>query len=50
MVNVVSKTGEMVWARGMIYKAVVQSVFLYGSESWVVMGAIIKVLKGFIIG
>ena len=37
----------MVRARGMIYKAVAQLVLLYGRESWVVTGGVIKVLKGF---
>ena len=45
--GVVSKTGETVWAKGVLYKAVVQSVLLYGSEIWVVKGYIIKVLEGF---
>ena len=31
----------------MFYKAVVQSVLLYGSESWVVAPAVLKVLEGF---
>ena len=42
--KVVSNTGSMVWAWGILYKAVVQSVLLYGSESWVVQGAMIKVI------
>ena len=33
--------------RGMMYKAVAQSVMLHGSEIWVVMGAMLKVLEGF---
>ena len=31
----------------MMYKSVVQSVFLYRSESWVVMGEMIKLIEGF---
>jgi hypothetical protein len=31
----------------MFYKAVVQSVLLYGSETWVVTPAILQVLQGF---
>ena len=34
-------------ARGAMYKAVTQSVILYGSEIWVVMGKMIKVLEVF---
>ena len=47
MGNVVSKMGEMVRAWGMLYNSVLQSVLLYGSESWVVTGTILKVLEGF---
>ena len=32
---------------GMFYKAVVQSVLLYGSETWVVSGKALRVLEGF---
>ena len=42
--KVVTKTGSTVQARGMIYKAVVQTVLIYGSKSWVVTGAMLKVL------
>ena len=34
-------------ARGIMYKAVDHSVFIYGSEIWVMMGDMIKVLEGF---
>ena len=44
---VLVKRVSMVRARGMIYKEVDQSVLLYGRESWVVTGGVIKVLKGF---
>ena len=37
----------MVRAWGMLYKAVVQLVLLYVSESWVVMGPMLKVLEDF---
>ena len=45
--KVVTNTVETVRARGMLQKAVVQSVLLYGSKSWVVTGDMIKVLDGF---
>ena len=45
--KVLTKTGAKVQARGMIYKSVAQKVLLYGSESWGVIGAILKVLDGF---
>ena len=45
--KVAQKIGEMVRMRVMLYKSVVQSVLLYGSESWVVTGAILKVLEVF---
>ena len=44
--RVLEKTGATVRAGGMIYKAVAHSVLLYGSESWVVTGPMIKVLGG----
>ena len=34
-------------ACGMMYKAVYQSVLLYGSDSWVVTGEMLKFLEGF---
>ena len=30
----------------MLYKSVAQSVLIYGSDIWVVMGAMLKVLEG----
>ena len=33
-------------ARVVLYKAVVQSVLLYGSKIWLVTGAMLKVLEG----
>ena len=47
VMKVVSNTGAMVRAWGMLYKAVVQLVLLYVSESWVVMGPMLKVLEDF---
>ena len=37
----------MVRAREMLYKAVVQTVLLHGSKSWLVKGEILKVLEIF---
>ena len=45
--NVVSKTGATVRAQGVLYKEFVQSVFIYWIESWVVTGAMLKLLEGF---
>ena len=45
--KVVSKTGATVRARGILYKSVLQSVLLYGSESWVVTGDMLKVIECF---
>ena len=42
-----AKTGATVQAWGVMYNAVEHSVLLYGSESWVVIGEMIKVLDGF---
>ena len=33
--------------RGMLYKVVAHTVIRFGSESWVVMGVMLKVLEGF---
>ena len=38
ILRVLKKTGAMVQARGMIYKAAEQTMLLYGSESWGVKG------------
>ena len=46
--RVMAKTGATVRKWGMMYKAATQSVLLYGSESWVVTGDILKVLEGFL--
>ena len=39
------KMGATVQARGMMYKAVAQSVRLYGSEIWLVTGSMLKFLE-----
>ena len=44
MVKVMLKTGSTVRACEMMYKAVVQKVLLYGSKSWVVTEAMLKVM------
>ena len=41
------KTGATVRDCRIMYKAVAQSLLLYGSGSWVVMGGMLKVLEGF---
>ena len=43
--KVVKKTGETVWVRGMLHKAVMKLVLLYVGESWVVRGVILKLLE-----
>ena len=45
--KVVSKKGSMVQVWDILYKEVVKSVSIYGSKSWVVMGAVLKVQEGF---
>ena len=47
IVRVLVKTVATVRARGMMYKAMDQSVLLYRSESLVVTGEMRKVLEGF---
>ena len=47
IVRVLERTGVTVQALGKMYKAVVQSVLLYGSESWVVTREMLKVLTAF---
>ena len=47
IVRVLAKTGVTVRSRGMMYNGVSQSVLLYGSESWVVTGEMLKLLQGF---
>ena len=45
--RVFEKMGSMLWARWMIYKAVSQLVLLYGSESSVFTGEMLKLLEEF---
>ena len=45
--RVLAREGADAKIAGMFYKAVVQSVLLYGSESWVVTPAVLKVLNSF---
>ena len=45
--KVLENMGATVRYWGEMYKAVAQSVLLYGSERWVVTGGILKVLDGF---
>ena len=40
-------TGATKQSRGAIHKTVAQLVLLYGSESWVVTGEMLKVLERF---
>ena len=40
-------TVSTVRAHGMLYKAVTHTILLHGSDSWVVTGAMLKVLEGF---
>ena len=45
--KVLDKEGASMRCRGLFYKAVVQSVLLYGCETWVVTDSMVKVLEGF---
>ena len=45
--KVMAKAGATVCAWVMMYKALVQTVFLYGSDIWVVIGLVLMVLEGF---
>ena len=47
VVNILGNTGPPTKLHDMMYKAVVQVVLLYGSESWVVTDAIMIMLEGF---
>ena len=47
VLRVLEKTGEAVIDREIMYKAVVQTMMLYGRESWVIAYKIMKVLEGF---
>ena len=44
---VMTKMRATVQARGIFYKAIVKSVLLYGSKSWLVTGSMLNVLEGF---
>ena len=45
--KVLAKAGAVVWTQEMIYNAVVQTVLVYGSEIWMMTGAMLTVLEGF---
>ena len=45
--KVMENAGAAVRAREIMYKAVVQTVLLYGSESWVMKGEILVIIEGF---
>ena len=45
--HVLSRTGASPRTSSMFYKAVVQSVLLYGSETWTLSATMLKVLRGF---
>ena len=47
ILGVLESTGANMWAWGAMYKAVAQSIILYGSKIWVVTGEMLKVLEGF---
>ena len=42
--KVAKKTGATVQAQVMMYKSVAQSVLLYGSNSWVMTGSMLKLI------
>ena len=44
MSRVLENTGAEMRTGAILYKEVVQTVLLYGSNSWVIMGAMMKVL------
>jgi hypothetical protein len=45
--RVLTREGATSRVCGMFYKAVVQSVLLYGCETWVITSQVLKVLEGF---
>ena len=47
MSKVATKTGTIVRSCGVLYKAVVQTVLLYGSDIWVLAGSMLKLLEVF---
>ena len=47
IVRVLESMGATMWARGTMYKAVVESLLLCGIKSWLVTREMLKVLMGF---
>ena len=47
IVRVIERTGSTLRDWGEMNKTVAQSVLLYGSDSWVVTGYMLKILKEF---
>ena len=45
--KLVTKAGKMVLERGMVYKAILRLMLLYGSKSWVVTGGMLKLQEIF---
>ena len=46
VVRVLVKVDATVWARSMLYKAVVHKVLIYNRDGWVVTDVILKVMEG----
>lgn len=44
---ILARDGASPWVSGMFYKAIVQAVLLYGSETWVITQPMMKALEGF---
>ena len=45
--KVLTKMVAMVRSCGIMYNVVVQTVLFYGSERWLVAGAMLKIMEGF---
>ena len=45
--KVLMKTGATVWAQSMVYKVGVQTVLIYGSDTWVVTDEMLEFLEEF---
>ena len=45
--RVINKMGTTVQDREMLYKVVFHTVLLYRSESWMIMGELMKVMEAF---
>ena len=45
--RILTRDGAQPRVSGMFYKAIVQTVLLYGSETWVLTSSMLKVLEGF---